>query len=160
MAEAMKNIRAELGSDAVILNSKEVLTGGFLGFFKKRSIEVIAATDQKTTKQQSPKTLQKQNHNIVQTKTNTSEAVQKPSNELIKELNELKTMMKSMTTGASESASIYPEPIQKIHQLMKDQEIDGYLQNAIINSLLEKWYVEGANASIDTVHTCLSSQGK
>lgn len=36
IAEAMKQIRKELGTDAVILNSREVLQGGFLGFFKKR----------------------------------------------------------------------------------------------------------------------------
>ncbi|GAE36046.1 hypothetical protein [Halalkalibacter akibai] len=45
MQEAMKVIRAELGDDAVILNSKEIETGGFLGFFTKKQIEVIAAID-------------------------------------------------------------------------------------------------------------------
>ena len=35
MAEAMGQIRAELGKDAVILNSKVVFSGGFFGFFKK-----------------------------------------------------------------------------------------------------------------------------
>ena len=47
MPEAMKQIRKELGNDAVILNSRVVQTGGFLGFFKKRSIEVVAALDTK-----------------------------------------------------------------------------------------------------------------
>ena len=45
----MKFIRDELGDDAIILNSKVVQTGGFLGFFKKRSIEVVAALDTKPT---------------------------------------------------------------------------------------------------------------
>lgn len=44
MPEAMKLIRAELGNDAVILNSKVVHSGGFLGFLKEK-IEVIAAVD-------------------------------------------------------------------------------------------------------------------
>ncbi|WP_338134268.1 hypothetical protein [Niallia circulans] len=35
MPEAMKKIRAELGNDAVILHSKVIYTGGFLGLFKK-----------------------------------------------------------------------------------------------------------------------------
>ena len=47
MTEAMKFIREELGGDAVILSSKPVYTGGFLGLFRKRSIEVIAAIDPK-----------------------------------------------------------------------------------------------------------------
>jgi len=45
MADALEKIRAELGKDAVILNSKVLYTGGFLGFFKKKSIEVIVAID-------------------------------------------------------------------------------------------------------------------
>lgn len=45
MPEAMKQVRAELGNNAVILQSKIVYTGGFLGMFKKRNIEVLAAID-------------------------------------------------------------------------------------------------------------------
>lgn len=36
MPEAMKMIRAELGKDAVILNSKVVHKGGFFGLFTKK----------------------------------------------------------------------------------------------------------------------------
>lgn len=36
MSEATKQIRQELGSDAVILNSKQIETGGILGFFTKK----------------------------------------------------------------------------------------------------------------------------
>ena len=45
MAEAMEKIKKELGQDAVILNSKVLYSGGFLGFFKKKSFEVLAAID-------------------------------------------------------------------------------------------------------------------
>src|SRR5699024_5424196 len=45
MPEAMRKIRKDLGSDAVILNSKEVRNGGFLDMYKKRNIEMIAALD-------------------------------------------------------------------------------------------------------------------
>lgn len=45
MAEGMKKVRAELGVDAVILNSKEITQKGMLGIFKKRKIEIIAALD-------------------------------------------------------------------------------------------------------------------
>ncbi|WP_281255106.1 flagellar biosynthesis protein FlhF [Paenibacillus herberti] len=43
--EALPMIRSELGSDAVILSTKEIKTGGFLGLFGKRRIEVIAAVE-------------------------------------------------------------------------------------------------------------------
>lgn len=53
MPDALQLIRSELGKDAVILNTKEVRTGGFLGLFGKRKIEVIAATDTAASKQRS-----------------------------------------------------------------------------------------------------------
>ena len=49
MTEAMKQVKDELGHDAVILNSKVLYKGGFLGFFKKKSFEVIAAMDPEPT---------------------------------------------------------------------------------------------------------------
>ncbi|MBD0380340.1 flagellar biosynthesis protein FlhF [Paenibacillus sedimenti] len=45
MPEALQKIRTDLGKDAVILNTKEIRTGGFLGMFGKKKIEVIAAID-------------------------------------------------------------------------------------------------------------------
>lgn len=45
MPEAMQMINRDLGKDAVILNQKEIYVGGFLGFFRKRKFEVIAAKD-------------------------------------------------------------------------------------------------------------------
>ena len=46
MPEAMNLIKKDLGKDAVILNSKEIKTGGIFGLFKKKNIEVIAALDE------------------------------------------------------------------------------------------------------------------
>ncbi|WP_175989017.1 flagellar biosynthesis protein FlhF [Bacillus sp. Marseille-Q1617] len=45
MNEAMKKVRNDLGEDAVILNSKVTHSGGVLGLFKKKMVEVIAAVD-------------------------------------------------------------------------------------------------------------------
>lgn len=45
MPDALQKIRSDLGKDAVIINTKEIRTGGFLGMFSKKKIEVIAATD-------------------------------------------------------------------------------------------------------------------
>lgn len=45
MPDALQKIRTDLGKDAVILNTKEFRSGGFMGFFSKKKIEVIAATD-------------------------------------------------------------------------------------------------------------------
>ncbi|WP_134700391.1 flagellar biosynthesis protein FlhF [Ammoniphilus sp. YIM 78166] len=45
MPDALQRIKAELGKDAIILNTKNIKTGGFLGFFTRKQIEVIAAID-------------------------------------------------------------------------------------------------------------------
>lgn len=46
MPDAMSKIRSELGADAVILSTKDLKVGGFLGMFGKRKIEVIAASEE------------------------------------------------------------------------------------------------------------------
>lgn len=46
MPDALQQIRSDLGRDAVILNTKEVRSGGIFGLFTRKQIEVIAATDE------------------------------------------------------------------------------------------------------------------
>ncbi|MED3552173.1 flagellar biosynthesis protein FlhF [Cytobacillus praedii] len=167
MTEAMKKIRAELGNDAVILNSKIAHTGGFLGLFKKRTIEVIAAADPKPKYQQMPKVKHKQmisskieqndeaRNQVLQ---NVSAAEQKPSGEIVKELNELKALLKSIPAGSVSASPSYPAPLQLMDKLLKEQEIDASIQALILSSLLEKWYVEGASASIEQVYSWLEQE--
>lgn len=40
MPEAMLQIRKDLGSDAVILSTKEVKVGGVLGMFRKKELRL------------------------------------------------------------------------------------------------------------------------
>jgi len=50
LPEAVQMIRSELGSDAVILHTKEIRIGGFLGMFRKKRMEVLAAIDEASKK--------------------------------------------------------------------------------------------------------------
>lgn len=50
MSDALQQIRTDLGKDAIILNTKPIKTGGFLGMFRKKKIEVIAAIDPNESK--------------------------------------------------------------------------------------------------------------
>lgn len=47
MKEAMANVKAELGDDAVILHTKRYRKGGLMGFRSKEIIEIIAAVEDK-----------------------------------------------------------------------------------------------------------------
>lgn len=47
-AIVMANIRREFGDDAIILQTNKIKTGGFLGFFQKEEVEILAALDNET----------------------------------------------------------------------------------------------------------------
>ncbi len=155
MPEAMKKIRHELGHDAVILNSKEIETGGFLGFFTKKSIEVIAAIDNTPSIQRpSKKKPNKINVNVkkemsdsmkgspvqqVSIKRNEKE-VQKDNDVLANEIQQLKKMITTMSTKSETSMKEYPEPFQQINDFLEEQEFKTSLRLEIIKHLLKKWY--------------------
>ncbi|MBT2665791.1 flagellar biosynthesis protein FlhF [Bacillus sp. ISL-4] len=142
MNEAMKRIREELGSDAVILSSKAVYTGGFLGLFKKRNVEVIAAIDpvsqpiQTVTKQKSKKLPLK-----LEVASHASEPNEgnRESADLVKEIEGLKDMIKSLQIYSPDRK--YPGKLQKIHEYLTEQEVDISLRCQIMDELLEKWFV-------------------
>ncbi|MWC26550.1 flagellar biosynthesis protein FlhF [Paenibacillus sp. MMS18-CY102] len=45
VSEAMPLIRTDLGSEAIIISTKVIKIGGFMGMFKKRKTEVVAAVE-------------------------------------------------------------------------------------------------------------------
>lgn len=52
LPDAVSLIRTDMGTDAVILETKEVKVGGFLGMFRKKKIEVMAAVEPSTQKKE------------------------------------------------------------------------------------------------------------
>lgn len=52
MAETMGKVKRELGSEAVILQTREFREGGFLGLFSKIKVEITAAIEETPVKQQ------------------------------------------------------------------------------------------------------------
>lgn len=45
MQDAMAQVKSSLGRDAVILHTRKLRKGGFLGFFAREMVEVMAAID-------------------------------------------------------------------------------------------------------------------
>lgn len=174
MPEAMKQIRAELGNDAVILNSKMVTTGGFLGFFKKQNIEVIAAIDevvQAERKMQSepPRVKVKpmvkpqtqpamvEKDVVLPTSRKAALSFSTPSTMPMQGnsdvpnkvdgdmLAEIAGLKKMLQAVTKQQTDIpFPEPIQKCSQRLLDQEVPKDMRDELISSLLQKWY---SNAS-------------
>jgi flagellar biosynthesis protein FlhF len=158
MPEAMKKIRAELGKDAVILNSKVVHTGGLFGFFTKKNIEVIAAIDPSPftnepihKEKQRPLESNVKESSIGAGNTSTLQKVEKTSHltdtALKKELDELKLLIKDLSGHQSAPTPIYPDSLQKIEKNLIDQEINHTIIAELMTKLLELWYKNDAKSS-------------
>lgn len=133
MAEASEKIKKELGKDAIILNSKVVYTGGFLGFFKKKNIEVIAALDAEKDppiKNMSKEVLVKKDSQI-----NTKEGGEVDL--LLHEIQELKSMVTHVKTKVTDCAQ-YSPAIQAIYLQLLNQEVQEEWIQRWIEELLEK----------------------
>ncbi|MFD5849594.1 flagellar biosynthesis protein FlhF [Cytobacillus oceanisediminis] len=161
MPDAMKQIRMELGKDAVILNSRVVYTGGVLGFFKKRNIEVMAALDANQESEQKPsvKPAAVQDHSD-DYKGNAEDAQfssLKTSDELIREISSLKQMMSSLASS-NQAIPVHPEAIRKAQFILDEQEIDKSVQDHVLQALLEKWYLRGANAKDSEIDAWLHEE--
>ncbi|KAA0547920.1 flagellar biosynthesis protein FlhF [Bacillus sp. BGMRC 2118] len=163
MPEVMKKVRADLGKDAVILNSKVVHTGGFFGFFTKKNIEVMAAVDpspfEKEPIQKEPTIKERERTapvNIPLIKDSSKfediaplvkSLTQKNDVDLLKEISELKSLIKDTQSKSTVNASLYPKPLQKILDKLEDQEINDELQSDIMSKLLENWYKNNATSN-------------
>ncbi|MCM3089612.1 MULTISPECIES: flagellar biosynthesis protein FlhF [unclassified Cytobacillus] len=163
MPDAMKKIRAELGKDAVILNSRVVYTGGVLGFFKKRNIEVMAAAEPNQEIEHKPAVKPVSTPAAPSYFKENVDKSQFPgsgtSDELIREISSLKQMMSSLT-GEQQIPAVYPEEIRKVMHFINEQEIDKSIQDQLLQVLLEKWYLSGAKARAAEVEAWLHEELK
>jgi flagellar biosynthesis protein FlhF len=164
MLEAMKLIRSELGNDAIILNSRVIQTGGFLGFFKKRSIEVVAALDTKLTEPFHSSRMEKQkpidhpasNLDSLNIKTTDQRNVVEVD-DLRKELTELKSLLKNVKVDGENSGIPLPKPVQQLKQLLTSQGINQEMLDEVIKMSLERWYMNGGQSSIKDVNQWANS---
>ncbi|WP_183241531.1 flagellar biosynthesis protein FlhF [Anoxybacillus mongoliensis] len=144
MPEAMKMIRAELGNDAVILNSKVVHKKGFLGLFSRKNIEVIAAVD--------PKPATPPVQKIKEKRKERTEPMR--DEQLLKEIHELKATIHQLSQGGE----IYPTPLKTIDGHLIDQEISDDVRAMFMSTLLQRWYTSGADASYEEVKQWLHEE--
>src|SRR5699024_7601333 len=96
MPEAMKQIRSDLGSEAVILNSKEIRQGGMLGLFQKKKLEVVVGID---SKQVTPL----HNHTTSNMESTFQNPVDSKDNDRLDVLNEIKYVKKLLVQQVNQS---------------------------------------------------------
>lgn len=130
MPEAMKKIRTELGEEAVILNSKRIVTGGFFGLFSKKKIEVIAAIDEEE---------KKVTRNVARNVNRRG-----VSSELQEEVAALKKAVASFTppppAPSTQATPRYPRKVQNIIHWLEEQEVSAPLRDELVEELLAAWY--------------------
>lgn len=163
MTEAMKYIREELGGDAVILSSKPVYTGGFLGLFRKRSIEVIAAIDpgpepsQMVVKQKVKKEVKYEplpiESNVDASKNDSKET---EAADLLKEIADLKGMIAGLHSTAQKDIQ-YPDVLEQVYSFLLEQDIDAVNRAKLMDSLLEKWRESKQDVTAEEVQEWLKA---
>ena len=134
VADAIPMIKRDLGSDALILNTKKIKTGGFLGFFQTDKLEVIAAVESKSSEAVKtsaaaksapvPFTAQEAQPAII-----ASEAGQ--AEELISELKSIKQFMMHVI-----EEDRLPSVLQPLSALLTEQEVQKEIQSEIFAKLM------------------------
>lgn len=135
MQEAMKKIRADLGKQAVILQSKTVYTGGFLGLFKKKAIEVVAGVDPNPRPEvkEKPRTVQ-----MVEKKQSAAPMINN-AEVLAKEVKELKKILEQYSRNNKITLEDVPDELKPPLETLKEQEVSNALIMELKQSLLSKW---------------------
>ena len=148
----MKLVRADLGEDAVILNSKVVVTKKFFGLIKKKSFEVLAGIDRIEPSFSAPATAQptfkmKENKelleitNSMQAKIQQNHVEHEPISlddtgipkELKKEIADLKSLMQSMHKKTTQAQ--YPDELLPFIEYLRQQELSEELITTIGDEL-------------------------
>ncbi|WP_373896033.1 flagellar biosynthesis protein FlhF [Virgibacillus natechei] len=131
MPEAMNQIRKELGPEAVILNSREVSKGGFLGLFKKKGIEIIAALDPEPLRTKTNKSMN------VNTQTLNGEASPMKNNNT-EVLDEWKQLKKIITCPTLPNENNYPTEYQIVYQQLLEQEVGNDLAKQLVSKVIKQ----------------------
>lgn len=140
MPKVMKKVRHELGKDAVILNTKEVASGGFLGFFAKKQLEVVAAIDPDPIEQEQSYPPQKK---AGDTRDHKNDHAAKQLGLLQKEI---------------EGMRKYPGSLADINDFLSRQEVTLEFRTKLMNQLVRMWYASGESMSQTDLYTALAER--
>lgn len=141
VSEALPMIKRDLGADALILNTKKVKVGGFIGFFQKEKLEVTAAVEAKPKKKNAlqhetaepsfTEIPHPQLQHAESTPTHTEPTDHRMTDDLINELKGIKQfMMQSMKEDH------LPATLQPLNQRLSSQEVTKEIQSEILSKMM------------------------
>lgn len=114
--EAMTKLKNDVGSDAVILNTRTIKPKGFFGFFKKPIVEITAAFEE---------------NNLVSRKTSYDEKWTKINNEI----EDLKNMMEEISVNVVEKTTKIPKELEKYQMKLIEKGVEYSIATSIIREL-------------------------
>ncbi|HWO77973.1 MAG TPA: flagellar biosynthesis protein FlhF [Bacillus sp. (in: firmicutes)] len=153
LPEVMKKVRAELGQNAVIINSKTVYKGGVMGLFRKKLIEVVAAIDPaavepiKRPSQQSEKPVSEITSAVPYSK---GKENHQDISMLLKEIQNLKESMNRTPVDY-----VVPEPYKPMMMKLADQGVAPFLLREWAQVLTELYYKENRPDNSDLLKSLL-----
>lgn len=161
LPEAVSMIRTDLGKDAVILETKEIKVGGFMGMFRKKRMEVIAAVESGASKQGGTGLPQRKPspevnavvEQILQTaqRSSAAAAVMEPPPQpdppvsdkrmereqfIINEIRDLREYMVKLSRQQSDLHAL-SEPMLALKERLQEQELEGEWIDKLIEALSE-----------------------
>jgi flagellar biosynthesis protein FlhF len=145
MPDALQRIRNDLGKNAVILNTKEVRSGGLFGMFSKRRIEVIAATDAAPTETGSTLSAPVKsvfNHSPSGAVSTLPNPLAPPKTDaLLEEIRQMKEMVSKLAVTSKEP-SAYPAELAMLQHKLEDHEVSTEVIEQILQGALQEGMTE------------------
>lgn len=139
ITQAIPMIKRDLGEDALILNTKKVKIGGFLGLFKKEKLEVIAAVE--TILSEKRKSIESINTESLYSEKNEATVLIESENLPIKKdenLDELMIELKSLKQFMFQviDEDRLPEALKELNKKLNNQGITEEVQSEILGKLM------------------------
>ncbi|PLV58385.1 flagellar biosynthesis protein FlhF [Thermotoga sp. KOL6] len=132
--EAMMMIKRELGENAVILSSRRIKKGGFLGIGRKTYFEVTAAVDDKREEKRiEDKTTYRLQEILIKNRQSSNDNIKDEFDEIKRTINEIKQIL------IKEKRQSLPEGLSKILYGMEKQEILPDIRYKLIEFLKMKY---------------------
>jgi flagellar biosynthesis protein FlhF len=141
MQEAMNQVRAELGDEAVILNSKAVKKSKFFGLVIKKGVEVIAAVDVEPIKLKSNKYPVPSVESLKEPSISQNEQFSfdlSSQKELLDNIKEMKRMMKGLRNSNSRDSEL-PDYFFDIEESLQKSDLPIELAQAASEHLYQEW---------------------
>ncbi|MEW6200416.1 MAG: flagellar biosynthesis protein FlhF [bacterium] len=135
LQEALLNVKRELGSDAVILQTRKFNKGGIFGFMGKNMVEVLAATDVNTPGSVSERVGVRVDEENPAGRNNQKEAMLN----LKDEIQEIKSALRTIISHerAADVVKPFPETFGDVYLKLIENDVDAPIAQDIIRAIDE-----------------------